>query len=84
MIKNNFQFKNSIKLRENSFAIKMCCAAKANKKTETTVFNKIFPKTFVIGCDVDGEIGLDKFNSWDQEKGTAFMCLPYLLCLFII
>ncbi|KAK9717617.1 hypothetical protein QE152_g23648 [Popillia japonica] len=63
-------FKKQINLREHNFALRICCAAKDVKDIEKTLFNEVFPNTFLVGLDVDGEIGRDKFQSWQPEEDT--------------
>ncbi|GJQ67856.1 hypothetical protein Trydic_g16620 [Trypoxylus dichotomus] len=61
-------FKSLITLRKSSCAIRICCAAKGAKDMETAVFNEIFPDTFIVGLDADGEIGCNKYSSWQPQK----------------
>ncbi|KRT85614.1 hypothetical protein AMK59_222, partial [Oryctes borbonicus] len=63
------EFKNHISLRKSSCAIRICCVGKDNKDTETAIFKEVFPATFIVGLDADGEIGWNKFSSWQPEEG---------------
>nr|XP_023017913.1 uncharacterized protein LOC111506921 [Leptinotarsa decemlineata] len=64
------KFKEQIKLRTYTAAIRICCSAKVDASDEPRIFNKIFPDVPLLGFHAEGEIGWNCIYSEDEKGGT--------------